>query len=52
KHITKALQARSKAIRNVIERYNRVALSMEPPMPSLDWDQVVNYGFLGNFDLL
>ncbi|KAJ7816457.1 hypothetical protein B0H14DRAFT_3089810 [Mycena olivaceomarginata] len=51
-HIAKALQARSKAIRNSIERYNRVALSMEPPMPTLDWDQVVNYGFLGDFDLL
>ncbi|KAJ7747085.1 hypothetical protein B0H14DRAFT_3097053 [Mycena olivaceomarginata] len=51
-HIAKALQARSKAIRNAIERYNMVALSMEPPMPTLDWDQVVNYGFLGEFDLL
>ncbi|KAJ7794688.1 hypothetical protein B0H14DRAFT_3093737 [Mycena olivaceomarginata] len=51
-HIAKALQARSKAIRNAIERYNKVALSMEPPMPTLDWDQVVNYGFLGDFDLL
>jgi hypothetical protein len=51
-HITKALQAQSKAIRNVIERYNMVALSMEPLMPTLDWDQVVNYGFLGEFNLL
>ncbi|KAJ7712023.1 hypothetical protein B0H14DRAFT_3099266 [Mycena olivaceomarginata] len=51
-YIAKALQARSKAIRNSIERYNRVALSIEPPMPTLDWDQVVNYGYLGNFDLL
>ncbi|KAJ7859473.1 hypothetical protein B0H14DRAFT_3084935 [Mycena olivaceomarginata] len=40
------------AIRHAIERYNKVALSMEPPMPTLDWDQVVNYGFLGDFDLL
>ncbi|KAJ7300506.1 hypothetical protein DFH08DRAFT_919255 [Mycena albidolilacea] len=51
-HIAKALQARSKAIRNAIDRYNKVALSMEPPMPTLNWDQVVNYGFLGDFDLL
>ncbi|KAJ7795433.1 hypothetical protein B0H14DRAFT_3093581 [Mycena olivaceomarginata] len=51
-HIAKALQARSKAIRNAIECYNKVTLSMEPPMPTLDWDQVVNYGFLGDFDLL
>ncbi|KAJ7810225.1 hypothetical protein B0H14DRAFT_3090839 [Mycena olivaceomarginata] len=40
-HIAKALQARSKAIRNAIERYNKVALSMEPPMPTLDWDQIL-----------
>ncbi|KAJ7846839.1 hypothetical protein B0H14DRAFT_3086242 [Mycena olivaceomarginata] len=40
-HIAKALQARSKAIRNAIECYNKVALSMEPPMPTLDWDQIL-----------
>ncbi|KAF8123662.1 hypothetical protein K438DRAFT_1468517, partial [Mycena galopus ATCC 62051] len=51
-HIAKALQARSKAIRNVIERYNEVALAMAPPMPTLSWDEVVNYSFLAEFDIL
>ncbi|KAF8131776.1 hypothetical protein K438DRAFT_1788198 [Mycena galopus ATCC 62051] len=51
-HIAKALQSRSKAIRNAIERYNEVALAMDPPMPTLSWDEVVNYGFLAEFDLL
>ncbi|KAJ6479843.1 hypothetical protein C8R45DRAFT_1054447 [Mycena sanguinolenta] len=40
-HIAKALQARSKAIKNAIERYNIVALDMNPPMPTLNWDQVI-----------
>ncbi|KAJ6510472.1 hypothetical protein C8R45DRAFT_1050270 [Mycena sanguinolenta] len=52
KHIAKALQARSKAIKNAIERYNVVALDMEPPMPTLDWDEVVNYRFLADFNIL
>ncbi|KAF8180065.1 hypothetical protein K438DRAFT_1977033 [Mycena galopus ATCC 62051] len=51
-HIAKALQSRSKGIRNAIERYNAVALSMDPPMPTLSWDEVVNFGFLAEFNLL
>ncbi|KAF7358843.1 hypothetical protein MSAN_01224200 [Mycena sanguinolenta] len=51
-HIAKALQARSKAIRKAIERYNTLAADMEPPRPALDWDQVVNYSFLAEFDIL
>ncbi|KAJ7323994.1 hypothetical protein DFH08DRAFT_711539 [Mycena albidolilacea] len=51
-HIAKALQSRSKGVRNAIERYNAVALSMDPPMLTLSWDEVVNYGFLSEFDLL
>ncbi|KAK7018516.1 hypothetical protein R3P38DRAFT_3320220 [Favolaschia claudopus] len=51
-HIAKALQARSKAIRNAIDRYNTVALSMDPPMPTLSSEEVVNYGFLSEFDIL
>ncbi|KAJ6487579.1 hypothetical protein C8R45DRAFT_827790 [Mycena sanguinolenta] len=51
-HIAKALQARSKAIRKAIDRYNSVAEDMDPPMPTVSWDEVVNYGFLAEFDLL
>ncbi|KAF8198229.1 hypothetical protein K438DRAFT_1584329, partial [Mycena galopus ATCC 62051] len=51
-HIAKALQSRSKGIRNAIERYNSVALNMDPPMPTLSWEEVVNFGFLSEFDLL
>ncbi|KAJ7074925.1 hypothetical protein B0H15DRAFT_792589 [Mycena belliarum] len=32
KHIAKALQARSKAVRNAIDRYNAAAILLDPPM--------------------
>ncbi|KAJ7609640.1 hypothetical protein FB45DRAFT_1038738 [Roridomyces roridus] len=51
-HIGKALQARSKAVRNAIERYNAAARELTPPKPDLTWNQVVEYAFLGDFDLL
>jgi hypothetical protein len=35
KHIAKALQARSKAVKNTIDRYNEAAIVLEPPMPRL-----------------
>ncbi|KAJ7729123.1 hypothetical protein B0H14DRAFT_3169252 [Mycena olivaceomarginata] len=52
KHIAKALQARSKAVRNAIDRYNNTAMALDPPMPSLTWEQVVEYTFLADFDIL
>ncbi|KAF8181115.1 hypothetical protein K438DRAFT_1601881 [Mycena galopus ATCC 62051] len=52
KHIAKALQARSKAVKNAIERYNDAAAGLEPPMPSVSWEQVVEYAFLADFDIL
>ncbi|KAF8184353.1 hypothetical protein K438DRAFT_1937315 [Mycena galopus ATCC 62051] len=52
RHIAKALQARSKAVRNAIDRYNDAAMSLDPPMPSLTWEQVVEYTFLADFDIL
>ncbi|KAJ7770254.1 hypothetical protein DFH07DRAFT_735608 [Mycena maculata] len=52
KHIAKALQARSKAIKAAIVRYNDATEVMEPPMPTLDWEEVVECVFLADFDLL
>ncbi|KAJ6580659.1 hypothetical protein B0H19DRAFT_1060400 [Mycena capillaripes] len=51
-HIVKALQARSKAIEATIIRYNKAAEEMEPPMSTLDWEEVVEFAFLADFDLL
>ncbi|KAJ7708496.1 hypothetical protein B0H14DRAFT_3082218 [Mycena olivaceomarginata] len=52
KHIAKALQARSKAVRNAIDRYNSAASLLDPPMRQLTWEQVVEYAFLADFDIL
>ncbi|KAJ7355230.1 hypothetical protein DFH08DRAFT_912373 [Mycena albidolilacea] len=52
KHIAKALQARSKAVKNAIERYNDVAAALDLPMRSVSWEQVVEYAFVVDFDIL
>jgi hypothetical protein len=52
KHIAKALQAQSKAVRNAIDRYNSAASLLDPPMRQLTWEQVVEYVFLADFDIL
>ncbi|KAF8145755.1 hypothetical protein K438DRAFT_1991521 [Mycena galopus ATCC 62051] len=52
KHIAKALQARSKAVKSAIDRYNDAAITLDPPMPRLSWEQVVEYAFLADFDIL
>ncbi|KAG2136553.1 uncharacterized protein EDB93DRAFT_1242317 [Suillus bovinus] len=50
--ITKALQRVSDAIRNTINRYNTQAAALVPPRPKLAWKDIVEYSFLGKFDLL
>jgi hypothetical protein len=52
KHIAKALQARSKAVKAAIKQYNTAANVMLPPRINLLWEQVVDYTFLTDFDLL
>ena len=52
KHIAKALQRRSQAIRTALHQYNLAAAAHSPPMPSLKWDEVVEYAFISEFDLL
>ncbi|KAJ7836943.1 hypothetical protein B0H13DRAFT_2422497 [Mycena leptocephala] len=52
KHIAKALQARSKAVKTAITKYNEAAVAMRPPKPTLTWEEVVEYAFLADFDLL
>ncbi|KAJ6538073.1 hypothetical protein B0H19DRAFT_1213662 [Mycena capillaripes] len=51
-HIAKALQAHSKAVKTAITNYNTAAEAMAPQMPTLNWEQVVEYAFLSDFDLL
>ncbi|KAJ7893241.1 hypothetical protein B0H13DRAFT_1886386 [Mycena leptocephala] len=52
KHIAKALQARSQAIRTALKSYNIAAAAMVPPGRKLTWSEVVEYAFLSDFDLL
>jgi len=52
KHITNALKARSRAFRTALDRYNTAATALVPPRQLLDWEQVVEYAFLSDFDLL
>jgi Kyakuja-Dileera-Zisupton transposase len=52
KHIGKALQTRSSAIRTVLDRYNTAAQALNPPPQTLHWKEVVEYAFLADFDLL
>jgi hypothetical protein len=51
-HIARALQSCSQAIKTALEKYNSLASALNPPAPRLSWEQVVNYGFLSEFDLL
>ncbi|KAJ7874560.1 hypothetical protein B0H14DRAFT_2569237 [Mycena olivaceomarginata] len=50
KHIAKALQARSQAIRNALKRYNAAASALD--RRTLSWPEVVDYTFLSEWDLL
>ncbi|KAF7341857.1 hypothetical protein MSAN_02041200 [Mycena sanguinolenta] len=52
KHIAKALQARSKGVRTALDRYNDAAAALSPPRTQLTWEQIVEYAFLADFDLL
>ncbi|KAF8895674.1 hypothetical protein CPB85DRAFT_1202072, partial [Mucidula mucida] len=50
KHIAKALQTRSKAVRAALGRFNTAAKRLK--RPTLNWEEVVSYSFLAEFDLL
>ncbi|KAJ7044323.1 hypothetical protein C8F04DRAFT_1027413 [Mycena alexandri] len=52
KHIAKALQARSKGVKSALDTYNTAAAALSPPRTPLTWDQIVDYAFLADFDLL
>ncbi|KAH8109879.1 hypothetical protein DFH11DRAFT_1515076 [Phellopilus nigrolimitatus] len=52
KHIAKAIKVRSRAIRRAIKKYNNAAAEMTPHRPPLEADDVLNYVFLAEFDLL
>ncbi|KIJ58535.1 hypothetical protein HYDPIDRAFT_51570, partial [Hydnomerulius pinastri MD-312] len=42
----------SEAICNAINQYNTQAASLSPPRPPISWQDITEYMFLGEFDLL
>lgn len=50
--ITKALKNRSAAVRSALTTYNKLAPTVTPPRPILDYDHIISYTTLGEFDLL
>ena len=52
KHIGKVLQARSSAIKTALEQYNVAARALSPPRHTLTLEEVVEYTFLSDFQLL
>ncbi|KAG1727168.1 uncharacterized protein EDB91DRAFT_1061298 [Suillus paluster] len=50
--ISNALKSRANAIRNALNHYNKYATQLNPPRPALQWEQIVKYSFLAEFDLL
>ncbi|KAK7001895.1 hypothetical protein R3P38DRAFT_2557756, partial [Favolaschia claudopus] len=51
-HIAKAMQVRSKALRNAVSKYNRAAAALTPPGRSLKEEDIIEHGFLAEFDIL
>ncbi|KAK7063342.1 hypothetical protein R3P38DRAFT_2756286 [Favolaschia claudopus] len=51
-HIAKAMQVRSKAVRSAVSRYNRAAAALTPPGRSLKEEDIIEHGFLAEFDIL
>ncbi|KAF8842048.1 hypothetical protein BDN67DRAFT_900167, partial [Paxillus ammoniavirescens] len=52
KHIGKALQSQSAAIWTAIKQYNITAVTLSPPHHTLSFEEVIEYAFLADFNLL
>ncbi|KAI0039276.1 hypothetical protein FA95DRAFT_1585319 [Auriscalpium vulgare] len=52
RHISAAITRRSAAVRNALNAYNRLAPLQDPPRRKMEYHEVANYGWLGEFDLL
>ncbi|KAF7367665.1 hypothetical protein MSAN_00830200 [Mycena sanguinolenta] len=52
KHIAKVMQACSKAVRTALANYNAAAAALKSLRPPLEWEAIIEYSFLAEFDLL
>ncbi|KAG1903493.1 uncharacterized protein F5891DRAFT_977616 [Suillus fuscotomentosus] len=50
--LSKMNRAGTAAIHTALDHYNAATRSLSPPCPSLTWEEVVEYAFLSDFDLL
>ncbi|KAG0702485.1 hypothetical protein DFH29DRAFT_982330 [Suillus ampliporus] len=50
--ILTALKSCENAICNALQRCNKYAAQLDPPHPLLQWEQIVEYSFLAEFNLL
>jgi hypothetical protein len=46
------MSRRSDTVRKAINRYNEQALLLDPPAPAVDWREIAEYTFIGEFDIL
>ncbi|KAE9390804.1 hypothetical protein BT96DRAFT_832922 [Gymnopus androsaceus JB14] len=52
KHIAQSLKNHSKSIQNAITTYNEAAAALTPARRKITWDEVVDYLYLSEFDIL
>ncbi|KAG1877267.1 hypothetical protein F4604DRAFT_1880502 [Suillus subluteus] len=50
--IGKAIKTRSQAIRTALNKYNILARQLSPPAPVIQWNDIIHYGFISEFELL
>ncbi|KAE9394363.1 hypothetical protein BT96DRAFT_827782, partial [Gymnopus androsaceus JB14] len=52
KHIGQSLKNRSKSIQNAITAYNEAAATLSLPRLKITWDEIVDFSYLSEFDIL
>lgn len=52
RQISKNIARRSQALRTSLDKYNVMAPKQDPPRPIIDYKDIANYAWLGDFDLL
>ncbi|KAF9070221.1 hypothetical protein BDP27DRAFT_1221084, partial [Rhodocollybia butyracea] len=52
KHLAAALKSRSKSIQAAIKAYNTAAAALTPPCQEVSWEEIIEFSFLSEFDIL
>lgn len=52
RQISKNITRRSQALRTSLDKYNALAPHQNPPRPFIDYKEIANHAWLGDFDLL